>query len=164
MEQNRNLQHQFRMIGLKMKIGVDKKLEAYGLTIEQGLALRFIDGNEEGGLSQKDLEKTFNRKGSSISSLVNNLEKKDLIVRKADPKDERRNLLRVTPAGRALVGSFDQYFEEFDHSLLKDFTVDETNLLLSFLARIEANVDEYTANVLGVDINAFTSRNSPPSE
>ncbi|CAH1226384.1 hypothetical protein PAECIP111891_05944 [Paenibacillus allorhizoplanae] len=75
MEQNRNLQHQFRMIGLKMKIGVDKKLEAYGLTIEQGLALRFIDGNEEGGVSQKDLEKTFNRKGSSISSLVNNLEK-----------------------------------------------------------------------------------------
>lgn len=164
MHQDRNLQHQFRMIGLKMKIGVDKKLEAFGLTIEQGLALRYIKAHEEGGLSQKDLESTFNRKGSSISSLVNNLEKKDLIMRKADPKDERRNLLRVTPAGRELVGSFDQYFEEFDHSLLKDFTSDESNLLLSFLARIEANVDEYTASVLGADVNSLISRKSLPSE
>jgi len=149
MQQDRNLQHKFRMIGLMMKINIDKKLEAYGLTVEQGLAIRYIDAHEEGGLSQKDLETTFNRRGSSISSLVTNLEKKDLIVRKADPKDERRKLLRVTPAARELVGAFDQYFEEFDHALLKGFTPDEINLLFRFLTRIEANIDEDTANAFG---------------
>ncbi|MFF2091386.1 MarR family winged helix-turn-helix transcriptional regulator [Paenibacillus sp. NPDC058174] len=142
MQQERNLQHQFRMIGLMMKISADKKLESLGLTIEQGLAIRYIDGHEEGGLSQKDLENTFNRKGSSISSLVNNLEKKALVVRKADPKDDRRKLLRVTPAGKELVGAFEQYFEEFEHTLLNGFTADEANLLFRFLERIEANINE----------------------
>ncbi|WP_341278674.1 MarR family transcriptional regulator [Paenibacillus sp. FSL H8-0537] len=146
MQQDRNLQHKFRMIGLMMKLNVNKKLEAYGLTVEQGHAIRYINEHEEGGLSQKDLEITFNRKGSSISSLVNNLEKKGLIVRRSDPKDERRNLLRVTPAAKELLGSFNQYFEDFELTLLEGFTDDETNLLFRFLARIEANIDEDTTN------------------
>jgi len=148
MEQERSLQHQFRMIGLMMKLGIDKKLEeldSYGLTVEQGLGIRYINAHEEKGLSQRDLEITFNRKGSSISSLVNNLEKKDLVVRKADPKDDRRKLLRVTPAAKELVLKFDQLFEEFELVLLKGFTTDETNLLFRFLARIEANIAEDTA-------------------
>jgi len=148
MQQELSLQHQFRMIGLMMKLGIDKKLEgleSYGLTLEQGLAIRYIDAHEEKGLSQKDLEITFNRKGSTISSLVSNLEKKDLVVRKADPKDDRRKLLRVTPPAKELVEAFDQLFEDFEQTLLKGFTADETNLLFRFLARIETNIVEDTA-------------------
>lgn len=144
MQADGRLQHLLRVISLKIKISSDKRLEAFGLTLEQGHALGYIEAHEEGGLSQKDLEVTFKRRGSSISSVVNNLEKKGLIRRKADPKDERRKLLRVTDEGRQLVEqfAFEQYLKEVDQILLKGFTQDEAYMLFRLLERLEKNIDE----------------------
>lgn len=61
-----------------MKTIGDKKLETYNLTLEQARFIGYLFQHEDEGISQKDMERAFQRKGSTISSIVHNLEKRVL--------------------------------------------------------------------------------------
>ncbi|WP_409369381.1 MarR family winged helix-turn-helix transcriptional regulator [Lysinibacillus sp. 38-6] len=136
-----NYQFQIRMIGHQMKQRGDKKLESYDITIEQGHALDYLVSHMEEGITQKHMENVFQRRGSSISSIVTNLEKKGLVERKVDLTDERRKIIRPLPKGIALVKDFQLFFEELDDEMTKGFSIEEKEQLVALLNRIIKNLD-----------------------
>ncbi|QFG00766.1 MarR family transcriptional regulator [Psychrobacillus glaciei] len=140
--QETNYQFQIRMIGHQMKQKGDKKLESYDITLEQGHALDYLVQHIDDGITQKHMEKAFRRKGSSISSIVTNLEKKELVERKTDLNDERRKIIRPLPKGIALVKDFKIFFEELEEEMTKGFSAEEKERLTSVLNRIIKNTGE----------------------
>jgi DNA-binding MarR family transcriptional regulator len=81
---------------------LQKKFAQYNLaiTIEQWSVLYQLWKND--GLSQQELcQKTFRDK-PSITRLVDNLEKLELVKRTADKNDRRKNLILVTPKSQKL--------------------------------------------------------------
>lgn len=137
-----NYQFLIRMIGHQMKQLGDKKLEAYNITSEQGHALDYLVTHRGENITQKHMEKVFQRKGSSISSIVTNLEKKGLIERKTDPNDERRKFIHLLPKGFAIVKEFQVFFDELEEDMIKGFSEEEKTTLLNLINRVRQNLKD----------------------
>lgn len=118
----------------------NQKLAEYDITGEQGHALSYIYEHEAEGITQNDMTERFGRRGSTISSLVKNLEKKDLIYRKSDPRDERRKLLYLKDEGRHLVEDFNQVFIDLELLLTKDMSAGQQAMLEELLNKMIDNI------------------------
>jgi len=90
---------------------------------------------------QKDIEHEFGITRSTASKVISLMEKKDLIIRVESSLDLRLKKLVLTKKAKALSDSCRDDLLSFDKSLLKGFTSEEEELLLSFLDRIEKNIE-----------------------
>lgn len=139
MEHN-NYQFMIRTLGHQMRLFADRKLEDFGITAEQGHTLSFIYRMEDRPVTQNDMQRFFQRKGSTMSSIVKNLEKKNLLYRKVDPLDERRKLLHLTEEGRQLVKGFDIVFDRVENQMMDGFTPAQKAMLEELLNKMIDNL------------------------
>ena len=123
-----------------MRRHADKALVDFDITNEQGHVLSYLYHQGHASTSQYDLQQFFKRKGSTISSIVKNLERKGLIVRKTDMNDERRKILLLTDEGKAIVEGFEHVFHEMDELMLKDFSAAEKLMIEEMLKRMYQNL------------------------
>ena len=75
-------------------------LRENGLSAQQWRVIRAL--NEENGLDATQLTQRCYLLGPSLSRILQNLESRALIDRQASPTDNRRAIIRLTPAGREL--------------------------------------------------------------
>jgi len=68
-----------REIGMKIKRIADERLNELGLNSQQGRMIGYIFENQDKDVIQKDLANEFNRKGASITSMLQGLEKKGFL-------------------------------------------------------------------------------------
>lgn len=57
-----------------------------------------------GPLCQRDIGKKILKSSGNMTLVIDNLEKRDLVVREKDPKDRRFMTVSLTEEGRALIG------------------------------------------------------------
>ena len=100
-------------------------------------ALREKDGQRMG-----DLSKTTSIEVSTLTRLVDNMEKGGLVERRRDSADARAVALRVTPAGRKLTRRILPIAKRYEEVALKGFAAREANVLKKALRRLYDNMDE----------------------
>ena len=100
-------------------------------------ALREQDGRRMG-----DLSDTTSIEVSTLTRLVDNMEKKGLVARRRDADDARAILLHVAPAGRRLTQRIVPIAERYEAVALKGFTAGEADVLKRALRRLYDNMDE----------------------
>lgn len=83
----------------------DDALRHHGLSGAGRQALAAIDG-AGGSLSQSEIAQRLLTTPPSITSLIDTLERRALVVRRRDPVDRRRQLVTITAAGSAAVRRF----------------------------------------------------------
>ncbi|WBO22978.1 MarR family winged helix-turn-helix transcriptional regulator [Sphingomonas abietis] len=81
----------------------DRALLDVGLSNSAGWALLHV-GRLGDDVRQSDLVAELDMQGASVVRVLDQLEMAGLLARKADPADRRANRLRLTDAGRAMVG------------------------------------------------------------
>jgi MarR family transcriptional repressor of mepA len=138
---NVGFENLLRSITIKSKRKADEKLATYGLNSQQGRMISYIADHEDEGLIQKDLEKVFLRRGASITSMVQGLEKRGYVDRRISPNDERQKLLYVTQKGKDLIQEFDCFFEEIEKSITASLTQEETKEFFRLLMKVDKNMD-----------------------
>lgn len=75
---------------------------------------------------------------ASMTSLLDNLERRDLIRRQPHPKDRRKILVNVTPAGRAIVDKLLPSLHARERDLMTAaLSQSEQRSLLRYLAKIQ---------------------------
>lgn len=84
-------------------VRVNRHLSEYGLTLSQFGVLESI--YHLGPLVQKDIAKKVLKSTGNITLVINNLEKRNLVVRERGLEDRRFIEVRLTDAGRDLVSS-----------------------------------------------------------
>lgn len=133
-----------RSIGLAMRAIAEKKLSVFNITNAQGRVLGAIYYHGKYGMevSRKDLQETMQISGPSITSLLNGLEKKGLIIRTPDRDDNRLIDLKVTREGEKIVLDMMGLFEELKELAVKGLSADEKTTLIKLLQRVEKNVRE----------------------
>ena len=99
-------------------------------------ALREKDGRRMG-----DLSKTTSIEVSTLTRLVDNMEKDGLVERRRDGADARAVALHVTPAGRRLTRRIVPIAERYEAVALKGFTASEADRLKLALRRLYDNMD-----------------------
>ena len=123
----------------------DRCLSSYGLSNQQARILMFLSKHNIRGqrnIKRKDLENYLNLKGSSVTSLMNSLEKNGLLERNQSEKDARRTELSLTDKAKELVQQMDLIFEATDNQLQEGMSEEEkmTFRLLLGIAHNNINI------------------------
>ena len=98
---------------------VQSKLAEFGhadVTLEMTQILyyiHFIAKNQQ--TNQKDIAERTGKNKSSVTSLINNLEKRNLIKREINPESRRSNIISLTSEGLQFVEDiYDNVYKTFD--------------------------------------------------
>jgi DNA-binding MarR family transcriptional regulator len=120
---------------------LQKKFNSRGLnlTIEQWSILYHLW--KEDGKSQQELCSATFRDKPSITRLVDNLEKLNLVKRVADEKDRRINKVYLTPGAKKLQESSMQLAEETLNEALQGVPANQVDLCKQVLQKVYDNLN-----------------------
>jgi DNA-binding MarR family transcriptional regulator len=100
-----------------------------GLSLSQGLALHAMDTDPP--LSQQDLAVRLRLEKSSVSRLVADLERRELLTRERDPENRRLYRLRLTERGRAAHRHLGRAFHRHYDRVAEALTPSERDALVA---------------------------------
>lgn len=129
-----------RLIAIKMKLSADEKVTELGLNSQQGSMIHYIYEHQDSGIIQKDLADIFHRRGASITSMLQGLEKKGYIERITAKDNGREKNIYVLPKGADLIQEFNKAFDEVEQSITNGLTEEEKTSLLSLLIKVNNNL------------------------
>ena len=110
----------------------------YDITAEQGIMLMNLWVRN--GLNQQHLADITHRDKTSVTRLIDGLEKRDLVVRVSDKVDRRQNLLYLTSQGDALIKNLLTISEKVQRKAAHDITQEELETCKKVLRKIKENV------------------------
>jgi DNA-binding MarR family transcriptional regulator len=110
------------------------KVEAHGVTVAEWVLMRQL--LDEQALAPSRLADRMGMTRGAISKLADRLIAKSLLVRTADPKDGRAQILALTAAGRALVPGLAALADANDAEFFDHLTPEDRAALLRILRGI----------------------------
>ncbi|MCX7841980.1 MAG: MarR family transcriptional regulator [Clostridia bacterium] len=110
-------------------------LEKFGLSGAEYGVLRNLD--EDGMLTLSELSGRLLRVNSNITALIDNMEKKTLVLRYRDEDDRRMIFVRLTPQGVALKRTVVPAHRQFIDKLLSVLDEEEKEMLYKLLDKLE---------------------------
>jgi DNA-binding MarR family transcriptional regulator len=135
---NSYLPYLLNRAGARIAAAFSEEVRPLGATLQVWrvlAALREGDGRRMG-----DLSETTSIEVSTLTRLVDSMEKKGLVARRRDAGDARVVALHVTPAGRRLTQRITPIAERYESVALAGFTAAEADILKAALRRLYSNM------------------------
>ncbi|MNP21203.1 transcriptional regulator SlyA [compost metagenome] len=129
-----------RAIGMKVRSMANSRLSELGLNTQQGQMMGYIFENQDKGVIQKDLAEHFGRKGATITSMLQGLEKKGYIKRVIPEDNERQKKIYLLKKGSDLVEEFNEIFMEVEKSITQGLTEAESENFMKLLIKVKATM------------------------
>ncbi|MDB1748610.1 MAG: MarR family winged helix-turn-helix transcriptional regulator [Enterococcus avium] len=129
-----------RSIMNKSRESMEQRVKGMDISPQQGRMISYIVQNEDKGLIQKDLAEVFQRRGASITSMLQGLEKKGYIERRIPENNERQKNIFVLPKGKALVDETNEAFYAAEKELVHALNEDEVQQLTELLRKIDRSL------------------------
>jgi len=130
----------FGLVNGKLTMRINRYLGArfraagIGITVEQWTVLACLWQKDK--ISQQVLAQTTFRDKTGMTRLIDNLEKRGLVVRVPDTADRRSNLIHLTRQGRDLEQKASAVVEEVAEHTLGILTEDELTMGKALLRKI----------------------------
>lgn len=143
---NEELLIAIKQITKKFRENVDKHLEKFGLTGQQGRILFFIKRNIEQGtnIRQVDIEKRFYLSKSTVSGLIQRMIKNELIIKR---KIKTKICLIPTLKGDNVIEEIKKARLKSMEKLLTGFNEKEKETMFNQIKQIQRNIEEASDNV-----------------
>jgi DNA-binding MarR family transcriptional regulator len=125
--------------GARIASAFSEEVRPLGATLQMWRVLAAL--REQDGRRMGDLSVTTSIEVSTLTRLVDNMEKKGLVARRGDAGDARVVLLRVTGAGRRLAQRILPIAERYESVALAGFSAAESEKLKAALRLLYANMD-----------------------
>lgn len=113
-----------------------------GMTVSQLSTLGYLAMREKSDVYQRDIETFFHLRRSTVSSLLNTLERKGLLRREPVPHDARLKKLVLTEAGLALSTQALSVMQRMNQVLIQGLTPEEVIQLSGLLGKVEATLSQ----------------------
>ena len=126
----------FLLTGAQHKVFLEmkKELEQYDLTPIQYGVLKCVWQLDLH--NPKEIAEYLSIENSTISGILDRMEKKNLIVRNIDPDDRRFIRVDLTDAGQSLEIPVNKTVEEVNKAVLSDFSEKEQDQLRNLLKQL----------------------------
>jgi len=121
-----------------LRTRADQVARTHGMTRAQWVILARL--SRQPGISQNELAGICEVEPITIGRLVDRLESRGLVERRADPKDRRVRRLHLLPAAESVVEEINAYREALNAELSRGLDEDTRNLLIDTLIDIKANL------------------------
>ena len=126
--------------GARIATAFNDEVRPLGATLQMWRVLAAL--REHDGRRMGDLSRTTSIEVSTLTRLVDNMEKAGLVERRRDAEDARAVALHVTAAGRRLTRRILPIAERYEAVALKGFSAAEQDVLKKALRRLYDNMDE----------------------
>ena len=129
-----------RWIGWAQRKAGEDWVRARGLSHEQAFVLGYLAKNP--GSIQRDIAEISRTSAASVSSLLQGLERRGLVERRAQSGDERRKRVYATPSGTELIAGFEAGMAAADETILAPLDPAERATLQGLLSKITAELPQ----------------------
>ncbi|MDO4288166.1 MAG: MarR family winged helix-turn-helix transcriptional regulator [Eubacterium sp.] len=140
-----------RHIGMEVKILstlIDRRMneriaedsQGGGLTRMQGMVIRYLEENEDAPVFQRDIEKRFDIRRSTATSILQLMEKNGLIAKEAVDYDARLKRIIMTPKARAVQDHVCEIIKDFEAELKTGLSDGEVAIFFELLDKIKNNI------------------------
>jgi DNA-binding MarR family transcriptional regulator len=126
--------------GTRVATAFGEEVRALGASLQIWRVLAAL--RERDGRRMGDLSTTTSIEVSTLTRLVDQMEKKGLVARRRAPDDARVVVLFATAAGRRLTRRILPIAERYERVALKGFDAKEAETLRAALRRLYANMEE----------------------
>lgn len=125
--------------GARIATAFSEEVRPFGATLQTWRVLAAL--HERDGRRMGDLSETTSIEVSTLTRLVDGMEKKGLVVRRRDATDARAVTLHATPAGRRMTRMILPIAERYEKVALQGFSEAEATVLKTALRRLFDNMD-----------------------
>lgn len=108
----------------------------------QGYVIRFLSENQDKDVFQKDIEKTFKIRRSTVTVALNRMEKGGIIKRESVDFDNRLKKITLTEKGLSLHNLIVKSFENTDNDLKKVLTKQELENFFSTISKLQSVLEK----------------------
>jgi|SRR5436305_590536 len=108
--------------------------EMLGMRLKAYMTLGHI--RDHPGTTQQELETALVMDANSVVLILNELEARQLSMRRRDPQDRRRHIVEITAAGRRALERADKAREELEDELCASLSADERKTLRRLAERV----------------------------
>jgi len=130
-----------RIISRKIDAAVIRSIDGK-ITLSQAYVIDFISDNSSRDIFQKDIEKEFDLKRSSVSLMLNNMEKNDLIKRVPVAEDARLKKIVLTEKSIELSKEISDAIDSGENQVAKGITPEEIDVFYKVLGKIRNNLED----------------------
>ncbi|MBE5960161.1 MAG: MarR family transcriptional regulator [Lachnospiraceae bacterium] len=141
--ERREIGKEIIILSNQLKRRVDHIVASYGLTGVQSRVIRHIyEKSKVCDVYQKDIEDAFEIRRSSVTSVLQLLEKKGFIKRESVSEDARLKKLTLTEQGRKMHESVCNVIEEMEEGFYAALTKEEMEQLFCSIEKLALLVKE----------------------
>lgn len=125
----------------KMNRMINKNISKYGITCIQGKIIGYIySESPKRDIFQKDIEVEFDIRRSSVTSVLNLLQKNGCIERIPSQEDGRLKKIVLTPKGVNIHMDAYKAITEIENSMQRVLTEEEIDMFFDIITRLNKNV------------------------
>ncbi|THG33814.1 MarR family transcriptional regulator [Glaciibacter flavus] len=129
-----------RWIGWAQRKAGEDWIRERELSHEQAFVLGYLVQNP--GMIQREIAEVSRTSAASVSSLLQGLERRELIERRTEDGNERIKRAYATASGAELIAGFDTAMAAADESILTPLNEDERATLHALLTKITADLPQ----------------------
>jgi len=110
------------------------------VTLMHGWIIRYLYANQDKDVFQKDIERYFSIGRSTVTNIIQLMEKKGFIIRESVEYDARLKKVVLTKKGIQNHESLERLIESLDNSLIEGITDEELLVFHSVVGKLTANL------------------------
>ena len=135
---------EIRKLNHEMNRNLELKVKAEGIdevTLMHGWIMRYLYENREKEIYQKDIEKHFSIGRSTVTSIIQLMEKKGFIERQAVQSDARLKKVLLTEKGEKTHEMIEALIIQLNQNMMEGIEPEELQTFLEVLSKIRQNIE-----------------------
>ena len=125
---------------LKKKVNFFEGTKVCVDNMTQAQVVCFIGENQDKEISQRDIEKFLKCSKSSVSSLLDTLEKKDVIIREVSKSDARKNIIKLSNDTIESIKHVEDNIISINKTIINNIDSDKLNTFYEVLDLMKDNI------------------------
>lgn len=138
----RKIPFEIKMLDNMIDRKICNSVEKMSLTHAQARILRFLFTNKDKTIYQKTIEKEVGVRRSTISGILDTMEKNNLIIRKASASDARKKEIALTINSLNKHKEIERKIADFESVLLKGITDEEKEAFFKTIDKLKENLKQ----------------------
>lgn len=110
------------------------------ITLMHGWIIRYLYEKQEEEVFQKDIEKFFSIGRSTVTNIIQLMEKNGYIARESVPGDARLKKVKLTDKGITNHEMVEAFITRLDRELIRGITEEELNTFYTVMNKIKGNL------------------------
>lgn len=135
---------EIRKLNHEMNRNLELQVKAEGIdevTLMHGWIMRYLYENREKEIYQKDIEKHFSIGRSTVTSIIQLMEKKGFIERQAVQSDARLKKVLLTGKGEKTHETIEALIIQLNQNMMEGIEPEELQTFLEVLSKIRQNIE-----------------------